>query len=150
VLHWYKETSFIFSRLRNKMKGEVPSVRYTSSGSILLLRNDNQDWALPDIATITCRINTANCSLQKSYTFWDITPRSPMKVNRRFGGTCRLHLNGRRISQARNKREAAMEESSRFLIGEFFDPEDGDTFLRKVGWLSTDYAALYPRRYNCP
>jgi hypothetical protein len=28
---------------------------------------------------------------------------SPLKVNRRFGGTCRLHLQGRRISRARNQ-----------------------------------------------
>jgi hypothetical protein len=38
--------------------------------------------------------------------FWGITPRSPLNVNRRFGGTCRLHLQGRRISQARNQCEA--------------------------------------------
>jgi hypothetical protein len=29
-----------------------------------------------------------------------ITPRSPLKVNRRFGGTCGFHLQGRRLSQA--------------------------------------------------
>jgi hypothetical protein len=29
----------------------------------------------------------------------------------------------------------------------FLDPEDGgDMFLRNVGWLSTDYKALYLRR----
>jgi hypothetical protein len=29
----------------------------------------------------------------------------------------------------------------------FFDPEDGgDTFLRNVGYNSTDYTASYPRR----
>jgi hypothetical protein len=34
-----------------------------------------------------------------------------------------------------------------FLLGLFFDPEDGgDMFLRNVGWLLTDYTALYPRR----
>jgi hypothetical protein len=34
-----------------------------------------------------------------------------------------------------------------FWLSLFFDPEDGgDTFLRNVGWLSTDYMALYPRR----
>jgi hypothetical protein len=32
-----------------------------------------------------------------------------------------------------------------FLFGLFFDPEDGeDIFLRNVGWLSMDYAALHP------
>jgi hypothetical protein len=35
---------------------------------------------------------------------WDITPCVPWKVNRRFGGRCRLHLRGRRLSQARNQR----------------------------------------------
>jgi hypothetical protein len=42
----------------------------------------------------------------KSSIFWDITPCSPLKVNRRFGGTCRLHLQSRRISRTRNQRES--------------------------------------------
>jgi hypothetical protein len=34
-----------------------------------------------------------------------------------------------------------------FLLGSPFIPEHrGDMFLRNVGWLPTDYAALYPRR----
>jgi hypothetical protein len=40
------------------------------------------------------------------YLFWNITPCNPLKVNRRFGGTCLLHLFGRQISQARNQNEA--------------------------------------------
>jgi hypothetical protein len=32
-------------------------------------------------------------------TFWDITPYSPVKVSRRFGGTYRHHSQGRRASQ---------------------------------------------------
>jgi hypothetical protein len=28
----------------------------------------------------------------KRSIFWNITPYSPFKVNRRFGGTCRPHL----------------------------------------------------------
>jgi hypothetical protein len=36
-------------------------------------------------------------NLIKSTIFWDITPCSPLNVNRRFGGTYRLHLQGRRI-----------------------------------------------------
>jgi hypothetical protein len=35
-----------------------------------------------------------------------------------------------------------------FLLSLYFDPEDGgDMFLRNVGCLSTDYTALYPRRW---
>jgi hypothetical protein len=34
--------------------------------------------------------------VMKSTIFWDITPRSPLRVNRRFGGTYCLHLQGRR------------------------------------------------------
>jgi hypothetical protein len=34
-----------------------------------------------------------------------------------------------------------------FLLGLFFDPEDGgNTFLRNVGSFSMDYMELYPRR----
>jgi hypothetical protein len=36
----------------------------------------------------------------KSYIFWDITPCSPLNANQSSGGTCRPHLQGRRISQA--------------------------------------------------
>jgi hypothetical protein len=42
----------------------------------------------------------------KSTIFWDITPCSPLKVNRCFGGTYRLLLQSRRISRARNQRES--------------------------------------------
>jgi hypothetical protein len=55
--------------------------------------------------------------------FWDVTPCSPLKVNRRFGGTYRLLLQGR-ISRARYQLESR----------------------RQAEWLSTDYTELYPRR----
>jgi hypothetical protein len=36
-----------------------------------------------------------------------------------------------------------------FLLDLFFHPEDGgDMFLRIFGWLSMNYTALYPTRYN--
>jgi hypothetical protein len=47
----------------------------------------------------------------KSFIFWDITPCSPLKVSRLFGRTYRLHLHGRRISQARIQREAGSKQS---------------------------------------
>jgi hypothetical protein len=41
----------------------------------------------------------------KSSIFWDITPCSPLNVNRYFGGTGRFHLQGQIISQAKNCHE---------------------------------------------
>jgi hypothetical protein len=45
--------------------------------------------------------------VMKSTVIWDIMPCSPLKVNRRFGGTYRLYLQGGRISQAGNQRESS-------------------------------------------
>jgi hypothetical protein len=42
--------------------------------------------------------------LKKSSVFWDIMPCSPLKVRRRFRGTCRLHLKGRKITRAKSQR----------------------------------------------
>jgi hypothetical protein len=36
----------------------------------------------------------------KSFVFWHLTPCSPVKANGCFGGTCRLHLQGRARNQA--------------------------------------------------
>jgi hypothetical protein len=59
--------------------------------------------------------------IMKGPTFWDITQCSALKVN------C----------------------SACYLLGLFFDPEDGDNiFLQNVGRLSTNYTVLYPRRQN--
>jgi hypothetical protein len=43
--------------------------------------------------------------VMKSSVFWDITPCSRLKVNRRFGETCRLHIQSRRISQEGDQRD---------------------------------------------
>jgi hypothetical protein len=40
--------------------------------------------------------------VMKTYIFWDITPCSPLKVSRRFGGICH-HLQRWRVSQDRNQ-----------------------------------------------
>jgi hypothetical protein len=45
------------------------------------------------------------------------------------------HVYGRRIRQARNQHEAVSKHSSGFLLGLFFDHEDGaDMFLWNVGY----------------
>jgi hypothetical protein len=72
----------------------------------------------------------------KSTVFWDITLCSPLSVNRRFGGTYRLHV------------QLSTCVHDGFLLTSTFDPEDGgDMFLWNVGRHSTDYTALYPRRW---
>jgi hypothetical protein len=53
------------------------------------------------------RLETLTAVLMESLVFSHITPCNPLKVNRRLGGTCCLHLQGGRISQARNWNEAS-------------------------------------------
>jgi hypothetical protein len=45
-------------------------------------------------------------------TFEDISPFGPPKDKRRFGGTYNHRLQGRRISQARNQREAGSKQTT--------------------------------------
>jgi hypothetical protein len=54
----------------------------------------------------------------KSSVAWSITPCRPLKVNRRFGRTYRLHHHGRRIKQARNPHQT----NRRSLLATFFIP----------------------------
>jgi hypothetical protein len=77
-------------------------------------------------------LESVNNGFVKNSLFWDMTPRSPLKVNRLFGGTnCSYYL------------------LDAGLFGSFFNPEDsGDTFLRNSGCLVGDYTSLYLRRQN--
>jgi hypothetical protein len=70
----------------------------------------------------------------KNSIFWDITLCSLLKDNRRFRGTFRLNLQGRRINQTRNQLETGNQQNVASIIwikeGLFFDPEDGsDMYL---------------------
>jgi hypothetical protein len=59
------------------------------------------------------------------------------------------HLQGGRISQARNQHEACSKADVHggFLLGLLFYPENGDNmFFQNVGSFSTDYTSLYCRR----
>jgi hypothetical protein len=52
----------------------------------------------------------------KRTIFWDMTPCSLLKVNRRFGGTYRLHLQGRRIRRASNQRESRRQAEQGWFL----------------------------------
>jgi hypothetical protein len=54
----------------------------------------------------------------KTTVFWDMMLCNPLNVNRRFGGTYCLHLQGQRALFATCLLAG-------FLLGLFFDPEDG-------------------------
>jgi hypothetical protein len=77
--------------------------------------------------------------VMKSAIFWDITPYNPLKVSQRLGGTYRLHLQGRRITEKETGVKAGGKQlcaacQAGFLLGLFFDTEDGgDMFLLNVG-----------------
>jgi hypothetical protein len=47
----------------------------------------------------------------KISVLWDITPCCLSKVNRRFGGTCRLQFQSKIISQTRNRREVGSKQT---------------------------------------
>jgi hypothetical protein len=52
----------------------------------------------------------------KSYIFWDVTPRSLLKVSRHFGRTYCLHLQDRRISRARSQRKSRWQANRRLTF----------------------------------
>jgi hypothetical protein len=55
--------------------------------------------------------------IMKGSIFWDIKPCSLLKFNRRFRGIYRLHLQGRRISHARNQSGSISQaQPTRMLI----------------------------------
>jgi hypothetical protein len=51
----------------------------------------------------------------KSSVYWDVTQYGIMKFDPIFGGTCRLHLQRRRINQARNQ-DSTLNQMSIYLL----------------------------------
>jgi hypothetical protein len=47
--------------------------------------------------TVQLLLCKSNVELRKTSIFWDITRCDPLKVNRRFRGTCCLQYQGRKI-----------------------------------------------------
>jgi hypothetical protein len=70
----------------------------------------------------SCRIWGSHSGGMRSPIFCNTTQCSPLKVNRHFRGTCDLHFQGRKISQARNQQwSTCCLLHAGFLLGLFLD-----------------------------
>jgi hypothetical protein len=49
--------------------------------------------------------------VMENIIFWDITPCSPLKVSRHFGGKYHLHLRGPKVNQETYQHEARSKHS---------------------------------------
>jgi hypothetical protein len=75
----------------------------------------------------------------------DTSSYSPLKIDRRFGGTCWLHIQGRGVSQVSNK--PADLPSCWFRALPILQPEDGDDmFLGNIGLFSTTRSYIAEER----
>jgi hypothetical protein len=59
------------------------------------LAQDVDQWRALANIVINVGFEVFTAVVMKSIAFWDIMPSSPLKVKRRFGGTYRLHFQGR-------------------------------------------------------
>jgi hypothetical protein len=98
-------------RLRNLIRGQSPiwaraplkmKTKKTWVGESVPIPEDQKSSSFWNVA-FWYRLSGDGQNPEKSYIVWDITPCSQLKVNRRFGGTCHLHLQGRRIYELSKK-----------------------------------------------
>jgi hypothetical protein len=88
----------------------------------------------------------------KNSIFWDVTPCSMLKVNRRFGGICSFHFHGRRIHQARNKHEAVNKQRvclayySTLKMEEAYYPESSVNFQQASRQYIPEHRTLHNHR----
>jgi hypothetical protein len=91
--------------------------------------------------------------VMKSSIFWDITRCSPLKVNQRFGETCRLHLQGLGISKARNQRKSRWQAELCWSFWQHVPPKRPLTFSGLHGAISQKirhFTACFPRLSQWP
>jgi hypothetical protein len=86
----------------------------------------------------------SNCPVWTGVRAWDeISEVAQLQVT--------IATNCRALSRCRNVSSTLLPNCfhTGFLVGVFFYLKYGSgLILRNVGWLSTDYTVLYPRRYN--
>jgi hypothetical protein len=69
-----------------------------------------------NLSIIHIEFEVLTAVVMRSSIFWDITLYSMLKINRRFGGTCCLHLHGGRTNQVRNQLELRWQAQRWFLV----------------------------------
>jgi hypothetical protein len=90
--------------------------------------------------------------LCEEFYFLGFNVCNALKVNRRFGRTCRPYF---KVDECKPSKKPASEQVARRALTLFFDPAYSSTvkmetvFLRNIGLLPTHCTALYPRRYRC-
>jgi hypothetical protein len=99
----------------------ITIIRNLVEKSFLRSKENSCASANQDISSILWNPKVRYRVDKRSSIFWDISPCSLLKVNLSFGGICRLHLQGRRTSQARNQHEACSKQSP--LLDLLFGPE---------------------------
>jgi hypothetical protein len=99
-------------------------------------------WVMKSLTYFTLKQKGAMQHTVSVANFWYIVSCSPY-VNRRFGLTYHLHLQGRKsAAQETSAQQMTMQNSKRwYLVRQIFDHEDGgDALILKVG-SHTDYWA---------
>jgi hypothetical protein len=77
-----------------------------------------------------CKRDLGNITLNNS-VFSDITPCSPFKVNRHFGGICSLHRRNKKRAWSRQHAEL----QAGFVLRLLFYPEDGGHIFHRELYL---------------
>jgi hypothetical protein len=86
-----------------------PSDHRLSAKYCQLLRIEGVSWSVQRIPTV---VNLGFLDRKKRSIFWEIMLCSLLKLYRRFEGTCRLYLQGWRVSLAKNQHEAGSRQQA--------------------------------------
>jgi hypothetical protein len=118
---WCSIYYFYFQSGSAKKDQQVPGACYQRlilTSAVIKLRirwkDDHERWAEKNGRVLRQHLPCSEiltAVATKSYIFWDIPPCSPVKVDLHFGGTYRLHLHDRRVSQERNMHEAGSKQN---------------------------------------
>jgi hypothetical protein len=120
IIQWYS-THITNSDMTNQSFDSIPSITClyckTLGQSYFTLWFEQNIWsrfssrstrvfyhpASSEMLTVRVGTEVITAGVTKSSIFWDITPSSPLKIDRRLRGTFSLHFQGLRINLARNQ-----------------------------------------------